>query len=47
MDMTRSDYQKSSAEQKERGLFPLFLQSYGDENDVRSAALWVRGRIQE
>jgi len=47
MDMTAQEYRKESARQKERGLFPLAVPSYGDEANVRYAAIWVRYRIAE
>ena len=46
-DMTLRDYQKESAEQKQRGLFPLVVVPYGDEANVRYAAIWVRYRVVE
>jgi hypothetical protein len=47
LDMSRGDYQEESAEQKRRGLFPLAVTSYGEDADVRYAAVWVRYRIPE
>ncbi len=45
--MSLQDYKKVSAEEKEKGRFPLSLTSYGDEAAVKYAALWVRYRILE
>ena len=42
MDMSRADYEKESAQQKKLGLFPLALHSYGHEDAVRYAAIFVR-----
>jgi tRNA A-37 threonylcarbamoyl transferase component Bud32 len=47
IDMSLQDYKKVSAEEKEKGRFPLLLTSYGDETAVKYAALWVRYRILE
>ncbi len=47
MDMTLPQYQKESARQKTRGLFPLALASYGNDDDVRYVAIWIRGRVAE
>ena len=38
------DYERDSAEQKRQGLFPLAIRSYGDQADIRYAAIWVRYR---
>jgi hypothetical protein len=46
-DMTLSAYKKESSEQKRQGLLPLAVTSYGDETDVRYAAVWVRYRPPE
>jgi tRNA A-37 threonylcarbamoyl transferase component Bud32 len=47
LDMTRAECAAVTANQKEQGLFPLAITSYGDEADVRYAALWVRYRLRE
>jgi predicted Ser/Thr protein kinase len=44
MDMTLAQYRAESTAQKQRGLFPLTVSSYGDEANVRYAAVWVRAR---
>jgi hypothetical protein len=44
MDMRRAQYQEESSKQRTAGLFPLALVSYGDDADVRYAAIWVRYR---
>ena len=44
MDMTASQVRTESAEQRQRGLFPLALVSYGNDDDARHAAIWVRHR---
>ena len=44
MDMSRADYQKESVQQKRAGLFPLGLTSYGNDADIRYAAIFVRYR---
>jgi serine/threonine protein kinase/predicted secreted protein len=44
MDMSLADYQNESEEQKRRGLFPLSLVSYGNDADIRYAAIFVRYR---
>jgi serine/threonine protein kinase len=44
MEMTLGQYQKESAEQRDGGLFPLVIASYGNDADVRYAAVWVRHR---
>ena len=44
IDMSRIDYQKESAKQRSLGLFPLTIDSYGHEVDIRYAAIWVRFR---
>jgi Bacterial tandem repeat domain 1 len=36
------EYRTESAEQKRRGLMPISIRSYGDGDDVRHAAIWVR-----
>jgi tRNA A-37 threonylcarbamoyl transferase component Bud32 len=41
-DMTLAEYRKESSAQKRQGLLPLALTSYGDEANVRYAAVWVR-----
>jgi serine/threonine-protein kinase len=46
-DMSLPQYQEESAEQKRQGLFPLALTSYGEEADVRYAAIWVRYRLPD
>jgi tRNA A-37 threonylcarbamoyl transferase component Bud32 len=46
-DMTLAEYKKESSEQKRQGLLPLALTSYGDEVNVRYAAVWVRYRLPE
>ena len=43
--MSPKQYQKESAEQKEKGFFPLALASYGDDAKARYTAIWVRGRF--
>lgn len=47
MDMSLAEYKKESAGQKRQGLFPLALTSYGNDGDVRYAAVWVRYRLPE
>jgi hypothetical protein len=47
MDMPLAAYKKELAEQKKRGLMPLALTSYGDEANVRYAAIWVRYKPPE
>ncbi len=47
IDMSLQEYKKVSAEEKEKGLYPLSLTSYGDEAAVKYAALWVRYRFPE
>jgi serine/threonine protein kinase len=42
MDMTLDEYRTESAQQKRRGLMPIGLRSYGDDDAVRYAAVWVR-----
>jgi serine/threonine protein kinase len=44
MDMTRKEYEEESSRQKQRGLFPLALASYGHDDAVRYAAIFVRYR---
>ena len=44
MDMTLQECNKELIEQTSRGLFPLTLVSYGNETDIRYAAIWVRYR---
>jgi hypothetical protein len=44
MNMTASSYRTESDRQRKRGWFPLSLTSYGNDAEVRYAALWVRGR---
>jgi hypothetical protein len=44
MDMRRAQYQQESVKQRTAGLFPLALVSYGDDADVKYAAIWVRYR---
>ena len=45
--MARGECATVTAAEKEQGLFPLLITSYGDEADVRYAALWVRYRLRE
>lgn len=42
MDMRLKQYEQESAKQKAGGLFPLAVVSYGDDADVKYAAIWVR-----
>jgi serine/threonine protein kinase len=44
MAMSHDQYQQEAAEQRDRGLFPLTIVSYGNDADVRYAAIWVRYR---
>jgi serine/threonine protein kinase len=44
MDMSLADYQRDSARQRQQGLFPLALASYGNGDTVRYAAIFVRYR---
>jgi hypothetical protein len=44
MDMSRQQYQKESAQQKQQGLFPLTVASYGNDADVRYCGIFVRFR---
>jgi len=44
MDMTLPQYHEESAAQKRDRLFPLAIASYGNDADVRYAAIWVRYR---
>jgi serine/threonine protein kinase len=44
IDMSRADYEKESAQQKRQGLFPLTLNSYGNEGVIHYAAIFVRYR---
>ncbi len=44
MEMSPDQYQQESAEQRDRGLFPLAIASYGNNADVRYAAVWARCR---
>jgi hypothetical protein len=44
MGMTLAQYRAESAAQKQQGLFPLTVSSYGDEDTVRYTAVWVRAR---
>jgi hypothetical protein len=44
MDMRLKQYQEESGKQQAAGLFPLALVSYGDDADVKYAAIWVRYR---
>jgi serine/threonine protein kinase len=46
-DMTKQEYRKESDEQKGQGRFPLAITSYGDEVNVRYAAVWVRNQLGE
>lgn len=41
MDMTLDEYRAESAQQRRRGLMPISLRSYGDDDAVRYAAVWV------
>jgi tRNA A-37 threonylcarbamoyl transferase component Bud32 len=45
IDMSRAECAAATAGMKAQGLFPLTITSYGDEVDVRYAALWVRYRL--
>jgi hypothetical protein len=47
MAMTLEQYRRESIEQKRRGLFPLTVVSYGDDAEVRYAAIWVRHRLPD
>ena len=47
IDMSRQEFAGTSTVEKDHGLFPLAITSYGDEADVRYAALWVRYRLLE
>ncbi len=43
-DMSRAEYEDESNRQKQQGLFPLALASYGHEDAVRYTAIFVRYR---
>jgi hypothetical protein len=44
MDMSRAEYEDESKQQKQHGLFPLSIVSYGHDDAVRYAAVFVRYR---
>jgi hypothetical protein len=43
MDMTKRQYKEASDERRRAGWFPLALASYGDGDEARYVAVWVRG----
>jgi hypothetical protein len=47
LDMSREEYRKETAAEKQHGMMPLTVTSHGDEGDVRYAAIWVRYRVPE
>jgi len=47
LGMSRQEYRTETEAQKRHGLMPLAIAAYGDDADVRVAAVWVRYRVPE